>query len=91
MAKSRKVLPQDRKIPCENAELKKLCGCTKCDCELSLDDYHKGCHSFNLHDQFGDSTNSTESGGLYDEEFGPQEKGKFSVFQSEELEYFGMH
>ena len=35
--------------------------------------YRSGCHTYNLHDQEGDSTNTTESGGLYDEAFGPRD------------------
>jgi len=35
--------------------------------------YRDGCHPYNLHDQEGDSTNTTESGGLYDEAFGPRD------------------
>ncbi len=59
-----------------NVELQKLCGCSVCDCELSQDTYHKGCHTFGLFDQEGDQTNSTESGGLYDESRGPTGKSK---------------
>lgn len=63
-----------RILPYTNSELKKECGCSTCDCELSQDTYHKGCHTFNLFDQENDQTNSSESGGLYDEAKGPRGK-----------------
>jgi hypothetical protein len=65
-----------RLAPFTNLELWKLCGCSACDCELSQDTYHKGCHTFGLFDQEGDQTNSTESGGLYDESKGPTGKNQ---------------
>lgn len=71
---------------CEVLELKKQCGCNTCDCELSQDTYHKGCHTFNLFDQENDQTNSTGSGGLYDDQFGPVGKKRKHVFNQDILE-----
>ncbi len=61
----------------EYMKIRRDCGCKTCDCDaLSQDSYHKGCHTLGLHDQEDDSTNSTESGGLYDEARGPSKKNK---------------
>ena len=63
----------------EFEKIKKECGCIKCDCDaFSQDSYHKGCHTYGLFDQEGDTTNSNESGGLYDESTGPSINGSHS-------------
>lgn len=76
----------------EFLEYQKECGCITCDCDaFSQMSYHKGCHTFNLFDQEGDQTNSTESGGLYDESTGPKLKaGGKSDMTMEEWEYLHM-
>lgn len=73
---------EERVLPFEQKEvlvLKKECGCKKCDCELSQNTYHTGCHTFNLFNQGGDQTNSTKSGGLYDESVGPPGKKRKKI------------
>ncbi len=63
------------------------CGCITCDCDaLSQDSYHKGCHTFGLFDQENDMTNSSESGGFYDEAegFKPAQNQQ----QREDFEFF---
>ncbi len=85
MNSSERVLPYEHD---EVLKMKKECGCKTCDCELSQDTYHTGCHTFGLFDQEGDQTNSTESGGLYDESTGPvKNKKKSHVFNLDLIEY----
>lgn len=69
--------------------LRTECGCTTCDCDaLAQDSYHKGCHTFGLFDQENDMTNSSESGGNYDEAIGyrPQKNQQ----REEDFEFYSI-
>lgn len=69
--------------------LRTECGCTTCDCDaLSQDSYHRGCHTFGLFDQENDMTNSSESGGNYDEAIGyrPQKNQQ----REEDFEFYSI-
>jgi hypothetical protein len=80
----------------EFKEFKRICGCKTCDCDaFSQDSYHKGCHTYELFDQEKDSSNSNESGGIYDESEGPLVRGKHkkneeSGMSMEEFEFLHM-